>query len=143
MNDRTYGSKIYCEQELEKVLIPPLMIQTFVENSVKYNLDLEENLFIEVSVKKAKEGEKMEICISDNGCGIEEPTRERYNAGIFETADSTHHIGIRNTVARLRMMYQEKAKIRFAQNEGGGAFVKIELPLQAKEENRDEHIIGG
>lgn len=143
MNDRTYGYKIYCEQELEKVLIPPLMIQTFVENSVKYNLDLEENLFIEVSVKKAKEGEKMEICISDNGCGIEEPTRERYNAGIFETADSTQHIGIRNTVARLRMMYQEKAKIRFAQNEGGGAFVKIELPLQAKEENRDEHIIGG
>lgn len=52
----------------------------------------------------------MEICISDNGCGIEEPTRERYNAGIFETADSTQHIGIRNTVARLRMSIRRRQR---------------------------------
>ena len=142
MNDRIYSYKICCEQELENVLIPPLMIQTFVENSVKYNMDLEESLFIEVSVKKAEEANQMEICISDNGCGIEKQTRERYNAGIFETGDSTRQIGIRNTVARLRMMYQERAKVSFLQKEEGGALVKIELPLQTKEESRDEHSIG-
>lgn len=119
MNDRPYGYQIQCETGVEQALIPPLVIQTFVENSVKYNIDMEENLFITVEVKRIKEGKTIEICVSDNGCGIEEKTRELFNQGKFETDDNTRHIGIRNTVARL-----------------------IRIPFQKKEEDSDEHLIG-
>lgn len=143
MNGRDYDYKIHCEEGLEKVLIPPLVIQTFVENSVKYNMDLEEQLFIEVSIRRAGQENRMEICISDNGCGIEKDTRDRYNAGIFETGDSTRQIGIRNTVARLRMMYKENASVHFLENGQDGVLVRIEIPLSEEKENSDEHIIGG
>lgn len=142
MNDRPYGYQIQCETGVEQALIPPLVIQTFVENSVKYNIDMEENLFITVEVKRIKEGKTIEICVSDNGCGIEEKTRELFNQGKFETDDNTRHIGIRNTVARLKMMYKEEAEVRFLQNEEGGAQVEIRIPFQKKEEDSDEHLIG-
>ncbi len=142
MNDRPYGYDIQCESGVEEALIPPLVIQTFVENSVKYNIDMEENLFIEISLRLLQEGKTLEICISDNGCGIEEKTRELFNQGNFETDDSTRHIGIRNTVARLKMMYKEESEVRFLENKEGGARVEITIPFQKKQEDSDEHLIG-
>lgn len=129
MNDRNYRCRVSCEDAVGQALIPPLVIQTFVENAVKYNVDMEESLFIEVEARRQKEIGCVEIVIMDNGCGIDSQARERYNQGIFDESDNTRHVGIRNTAARLRLMYQERAALLFAENHGGGARVVIRIPF--------------
>lgn len=140
MNDRSYRCRVSCEEDVRQALIPPLVIQTFVENAVKYNADMEESLFIEVEARKQEGAETVEILITDNGCGMDGQVRELYNQGIFDESDNSYHIGIRNTSARLKLMYRESAEILFAENEGGGTRVEIRIPLEGGE--NDEHIAG-
>lgn len=137
MYDREYQCRITCEEELEQTAIPPLIIQTFVENSIKHNMDMESGFWVDVTVKRQEaEGVAegyMEIVISDNGTGFDEQTRERYNAGSFPDDDKGYHIGIRNAVARIRMLYGQNAKAEFLENDGGGAKAVIWIPLRGEE----------
>ena len=52
MNDTKYRYEVFCEEGLSAVRIPPLLIQTFVENAVKHNLDDVEGCEICVRVER-------------------------------------------------------------------------------------------
>lgn len=145
MYDREYQCNIICEEALSQTAIPPLIIQTFVENSIKHNTDIENGFWVEIMVRRFERKNDprkyMEIAVSDNGKGFDEQTRERYGIGIFPDDDKGYHIGIRNAVARIRMLYGEDAGVEFLENDGGGAKVVISIPLEGEDKN--ENFTGG
>ena len=119
-------NEIYIEAHLENALVPPLMIQIFVENSIKYTLDMEKCIEIKIRVFKISK-ERMVVEIEDNGHGF--PITFLEGEEIRHSEDSRFHIGIHNVKERLRLIYKESSDIRLFNTDEGGACVRIELPL--------------
>ncbi len=165
MNDTKYRYEVFCEEGLSAVRIPPLLIQTFVENAVKHNLDDVEGCEICVHVERVcgsgqaaqtrmpdadktggdiclaenggSGGEWMRITVCDNGSGFDDVTLEHFDAGDYGEEGSGYHIGIRNAVERMKMIYGERARVVFSNLPDGGA--RVELFLLTEGQVRQEN----
>ncbi len=112
------------------VKIPPLVLQTFIENSIKYAISRDQEVQILITVKHQQiEEEAMTvILISDSGPGFLPSVLEKLTQGQpLEQINGTQ-IGIMNTLKRLEYLYLKKAKVSFSNLEGGGACVILTLP---------------
>ena len=126
------------EPELAGCLIPPMMLYTFVENSVKYGLvDEEEGVHITLRVEKGqKEEEKgTEACpgyyfrLKDCGPGYAQEVLPVLNSGdTLLDRRGEEHYGVANVVQRLAILYHGEAEITFGNGSQGGAQVDIWIP---------------
>jgi two-component system sensor histidine kinase YesM len=121
------------DEALEKAFIPTMLIQTFVENSVKYQMVQGEELTINVSVTLVKEvdGPKMEIIILDSGDGFDLEILEKVRRNEKIVNRDGEHTGIYNVRQRLAILYNDLAKIEFSNTECGGAEVKMIIPIDS------------
>ncbi|MFA9465172.1 MAG: sensor histidine kinase [Velocimicrobium sp.] len=122
---------IEVEAAFVKQLVPTMLIQTFVDNAVKHQMDQESELLISVIIKEIRslEGEKnIEICIKDNGEGFSDNILCLIQQN-KKIVDSTgEHIGIYNVCQRLEILYHARASIEFFNAKEGGAVVLVKLP---------------
>lgn len=116
---------LYCE-------IPNMIIQTFVENSIKHEICPDEVLEIFVQVQRKKDTIFMEI--KDNGDGFLPEILFDLRKGNSISKNGVEHIGIKNVVQRLEIVYQGQAWITFY-NDENGAVVNMVLPMGACNEN--------
>ncbi|MFD1432159.1 sensor histidine kinase [Lacticaseibacillus yichunensis] len=127
------------------VLVPPLSIQTFVENTVKYAVSFDSKTLIKVTAAQtmSTEGEFLQLVISDNGPGYP-PAILQAVADEHQIDLSEHHIGINNVIARLDLLYNHTYHLKLENLKNGGACTTLELPIQraVKGENRDESAAG-
>ncbi|RCW49520.1 sensor histidine kinase [Paenibacillus prosopidis] len=116
--------------------IPPLVLQTFIENSVKYAVSRvnEVQIRLDVSLNTDAEKEVAVIRISDTGPGFAPEILERLQSGQPLDQSDGHRIGIMNTKDRLEYLYRNKANIFFSNSEDGGACVSIHLPHPPSEQ---------
>ncbi|WP_059049525.1 cache domain-containing sensor histidine kinase [Paenibacillus senegalimassiliensis] len=116
--------------ELVDTPIPPLVLQTFVENAVKYAVsrvsEVQINLFV-----RANEGEgkkRMTIGITDTGPGFPPDILHDLQQGLPLDQSAGTHIGIMNTLQRLNSLYHGLADVSFSNGRNGGACVTLSLP---------------
>ena len=95
------------DEELMEEMIPPLIIQNFVENSTKYALVPGEEIEILVIIKKNDSTLRISIC--DSGRGIDEELLEQISQGQIICDSRGRHVGIWNCVKRLRSFYGQDA----------------------------------
>ncbi|MCR5656790.1 MAG: histidine kinase [Butyrivibrio sp.] len=118
-------------QELLDCMVPPLLIQTFLENAVKYNAQYHKMLQFVIEGEIAENNEKkyLRLRLSDNGTGYEEDMLEKLN---FD-ADSEYeqyHVGISNLKRRMQILYHGDCNLAFFNNqENGGAMIMIYIPV--------------
>ncbi len=118
------------EHSVSDVLIPPLILQTFVENSIKYAVN-DNKLFI--IVRGQEENGRLKISISDTGQGFQEETLRNIRQFLETRADNgTLGVGIVNTVQRMDILYHENVELSVGNTESGGACTEIFLPLRRK-----------
>jgi len=124
--DRVF-SLLSCDKEVASLLVPPLIIQPFVENAIKHGLEpLEKGGMVTVTAKK--KGERAQIIIEDTGVGIPSAF------SIEELHTDDKHIGISNVRDRLSFYYQGRARLEMNRiSDEGGTRVSILLPLNAEE----------
>jgi len=117
---------------LSRHLVPPLMIQSFVENSIKYALSMEAVLEITIraDLTGTIENPLIEISIQDNGPGFPADILDKLQQQTSETNTTGEHVGIWNVRRRLHLLYHDQAVISFTNLEQGGALVVITLPLK-------------
>lgn len=118
--------------------IPPLLLQTFIENSIKYAALSDNLLEIFIHIHKTIVDNKpyLSILIQDTGKGFPPDILEKLNNREPLTHDSRPHIGITNIQKRLQLLYASDYKLSFANAKAGSAIVRIQLPfIQDKEEN--------
>jgi Predicted signal transduction protein with a C-terminal ATPase domain len=116
---------------LEYTPVPPLIIQSFVENSIKHAVTLDEPIHISISIDflDQAEGSQMIIRIEDNGSGFPSDVLKVLKAGGSVVNDKGEHTGIWNVQRRLRLLYGERSGIRFGnKSDAGGAVVILVLP---------------
>ncbi|CAM4007428.1 histidine kinase [Paenibacillus alkaliterrae] len=123
------------EDGLEKMSIPPLLIQPFIENSMKYGFDFMEKPFhIDIRITSMPDSQLMQIVISDNGAGFSEPIlAELQNGRYFGTQDG-EHLGIWNVYHRLHFLFGQTSRIQFANGVDSGANVTIWMPVRTLEQ---------
>lgn len=106
-------------------MVPPLILQTFVENSIKHNITYVPMLYVSVDIRE--ENEKLILNISDNGLGFSKDLMKRLNED-ENIAEDGKHIGIVNVKQRLRLIYGTKAHVLISSNESK-TVVTIEIPM--------------
>jgi len=123
---------IHVPDYLLRTPIPPLVVQTFVENAIKHAVTMDEPvlLSIDMELDDAAATPTLKITIQDTGPGFPEDMLEGFRSGIQMTSTQGEHIGIWNVQQRLLLLYQSRSEISFANSASGGAVIVITLPLQ-------------
>lgn len=132
--ERAFEYYLEQEEEVREVRIPPLIIQTFVENCIKYGVNLDSRLQITVTVfSEVIDGcSYANICITDSGPGFSTRMLEKLSNQKEYMGEMTGHIGISNTIKRLYYTYGDHAAISFYNGPVKGAVVEIHVPYTAK-----------
>lgn len=123
------------EDEVYEARIPALMIENFVENSVKYGMKDQEKIEIAVSIKIRDSYLQISIC--DTGNGIPNDRLEKLRRGEPIEDEVGKHIGIWNCRKRLDLYYGEDTGLSISSVEGEGTQVWLKLPLQYGEEEEE------
>lgn len=142
-----YGNSIYFSldynSDLQNTLVPSLLLQTFIENTIKHGFSFQDLFTILLSIKKVKteDSDYIQICIKDNGPGFSEEILSKLNQKQSLITEDGHHIGITNTIERLNLLYPNDYSIAFENNEEGGAKILLLIPYKIIDGGYNEHLI--
>ena len=122
--------------------IPPLLIENFVENAVKYALDPQRPIEIMVTVRREEDDNgkgKLHIAITDTGSGIRPEVLEKLEAREPYVDEAGHkHIGVYNCFRRIELFYGEEGDIHFSSGQNQGTQIYLIVPYMLPEEERDK-----
>ncbi len=113
------------EEGLDGVVIPPLMLQLLVENSMKYAFDIAGESVI--SLTAVREEDEIVFTVQDNGKGYPDEILERFEHDI---PPEDKHIGLWNLKQRLRYLYGERAVFSISNASPQGARTRIRIPAE-------------
>lgn len=127
--------EVMLDEGVEKYLIPPLVLQVFVENAVNHGVDFEKQVEITLYIALEKYDEDyLYICVSDTGGGFTEEALDKIRNNGEIVYNGRRHVGIQNTLKRLQIIYGEKAEVSFFNMaEHCGAVVELRIPAQMRE----------
>lgn len=118
-------------ESLKACSIPPLIVQSFVENTIKHAVTLDEHMHIQINIDSGSREGKLFLCIhiSDSGKGFAQNVLEELQEERDLANEQGEHIGIWNVRRRLRLLYQDHAHLRFYNGSPNGANVELTVPL--------------
>ncbi len=116
----------------ENTLVPPLILQTFMENSIKYAVIPGKPLQINIHIQRTEmeEGRPMiDFSFRDNGPGFSQDILSEIEKD--EDEFFAHHKGFGNLRRRLQLIYGGASEIYVYNYPSGGAAVEILIPQEA------------
>jgi sensor histidine kinase YesM len=132
---RSRTQTLLCEDTDPAIMarrIPPLILLTFVENSVRHARRGTEELTVSIDLSRREEDGAEWLCftVCDNGPGFSGEQLELLNDA--ERLDSIHcgdgrSLGIRNIYKRLALIYGERFSLSFSNTAHGGK-VSVTVP---------------
>lgn len=140
-----FGSRIQwtidANPSMYDALIPKLILQPIVENSIVHGMDNGgTNFVVRVMASVSADNEELSFSIEDNGVGFSEellacwPDRmEEYFKSDSGEASGGQRFALRNIYERLRIRYQSRFQFILHNLPGGGAGVYITLPNDYQE----------
>ena len=98
-------------------LVPCFLLQPIVENAIRHGIGRREKGGV-IQASVARNGDRLQLCVSDNGPGIN------------GTSASGHGIGLKNTRERLAHFYQDSYELTISAPLSGGYAVSIIIPYE-------------
>lgn len=108
----------------EDFLVPPLIVQPLVENSIKHGIRKRPDGKGKVRIETGQTDKEIFIEVKDNGIGFD------VNAPL---APGKTHLGLKNTITRIEK--QCNGRVVLHSKEGKGSTIIIYLPIGEKNEN--------
>ncbi len=107
--------KIKSTPEADRVEIPPMMVQTLVENGIKHG------------ISKITAGGEVQVDAKVNGSNL---IIEIRNTGKFdeEALKNSHGFGVSNTKHRLSLLYGENASLTLTNEHNNTVLTKLKIP---------------
>lgn len=102
------------QQATNECMVPPMMLQTLVENAVKHG------------ISTIKNGGKISVSsFINNGKLVIEIT----NSGMYKPKQDYEGVGIANTIARLALLYDDKASFSLKNTDSNKVLTQIIIPI--------------
>lgn len=127
-----FSYEIRTEPGTEKAIVPRLMLQPLIENSIVHSFRTKERLSL--SIKAEQSEGKLRITVTDDGDGIAPEKLLALQKMIKEEKNETQRIGLFNIARRIRLMYGEDYGMTIESQEGTGTVVSLTLPSKGPEE---------
>ncbi len=127
-----FNYEIACDEALYNSLIPKLLLQPILENSIYHGIkEIPYKGLIKVRIRKEKNDIIIEV--RDNGKGITEDV----TSISLETSNETNssHYGINNINKRIKLQYGSNYGISIANAPDGGCITKIRIGYETKNTN--------
>ncbi|XID93481.1 sensor histidine kinase [Paenibacillaceae bacterium WGS1546] len=132
-----FGDKLQVEQRIDPEALPykilKITLQPLIENAVKHGVEKKlGDATIKLTVEK--QGDEIEIRISDNGTGFDPDALEafeafkRQSASAFYEPGSANKVGLKNVYLRLRILFGDRLGFNIDSIEGEGADIAIRFP---------------
>lgn len=121
--------QIAISDEHDNFLIPKISIQTLVENSILHGFD-DTTESISIRIQASRKGDLLQIQVTDDGCGIDEPHLLDLKSEFqnYLTPGHIGKIGLANLYSRLQILYQGKASLEIESSPHQGTAVTLLLP---------------
>ncbi len=118
------------DQSLLDCMVPPLVVQTFLENSYKYNPGHNRLLRFLVQIDQIEMENKpyVRLRLSDNGIGYSKDVLKKLSDA--DEQFEQNHVGISNLRRRMKLIYHDDYQVAFFNVLGGGACSLIYLPIR-------------
>lgn len=132
-----YNLTIHCQiqisSEAAQIKVPTLILQTFVENSIKYAVIPDQILQIRISaqIHQLEDQNFLNLTVTDNGPGYSKDTLDEATANKEDFY--LHHKGLGNLMRRLKLIYLDAASFYIYNLPEKGAAVDILLPIKPRE----------
>ncbi len=135
-----YMDKFFFEtdisEDLSKIAVPKMFLQTLAENSFVHGFTKECENF-RISVSCLRQNGYCAIEVVDNGRGIDAKLIDKLNY-MMENGDSdfdADHVGLANVAARLKRMYQGRARMMLESKPFESTRVTIHIPVEEVKSN--------
>jgi len=131
LHGNTFQFNCKIETIVRQAKIPPLVLQTFIENSIKHGISMDDDrMEISLSIEYKDKENYIYIIIKDSGPGYPLDILSKLQNKELLSSRMGEHIGINNVIQRLRMLYGEEHNIMFLNDLNGGAIVELIIPYQ-------------
>lgn len=122
--------EINADHNVQDYLVPRLILQPLIENSIEHGKragDSQETIQINTYRKQ----DFLIISICDNGNGIEKKRCEFLNQILSqeEFSSGTKHLGLKNVLTRLLLIYGKDAKMHITSILGEGTTICLTIPI--------------
>lgn len=101
--------------------IPSMLLQPVVENALRHGIHRRSAPGL-LEIAAERQGATLRITVRDDGPGFDADRRESHDG-----------VGLSNTRARLRQLYEDRARLTLMNAPTAGAIVAIELPFHRAE----------
>lgn len=133
----------FLPEEIMNVPVPKMILQPLVENAIYHGLEPKEgkgNLFIGGRIER----NDLILTIKDDGVGID-PGKKKEIEELLEAEilDTSRHVGILNTHARLRLQYGASYGIRIESVQMDGTTVTLRIPAGDRSDMGEEKNVSG
>ncbi len=109
------------DDEARAMPVPPMLLQTLVENAVKYGISTRREGG-EIAIGAALEGEDLHIRVSNPGDLTAVPSAAAAKAG------SSTGVGLRNASERLQLLFGDRARLSLAAEPAGCVTAHVRIP---------------
>ena len=113
--------EIDIEAKAERAMVPTMLLQPLIENSIKYAISQSETGGT-IRISAHVRDDTLILQVADDGPGL--PTLDGENDG----SAFSQGVGISNIRNRLQEIYSRKHKLTFSNAEAGGLIVTVEIP---------------
>ncbi len=122
------------DPEINLVRVPPLMLLNFFENIISHALVHGREVHIMFHGSYA-DG-LVTLQIADDGCGMLTEDVDQINLSNYDNYQRGSHVGLRNSIARLKYFYDNQATLHVESVKDEGTIFTITIPynLEYKEE---------
>ena len=124
-DELNYSINVEKLNQRNNIKIPSMLIQPFIENSIKHGIPEDENIKANITVNFVSENSTLLCYIEDNGPGISKT--------IANKVDSSHtSYGMNITSKRaekFNKLFNTNIQIKAFEKKEGGTCVKIEIPI--------------
>ena len=119
------------EEPLGELLVPKLILQPLVENSIRHAIEPYEKQ-ANISIRSFMRDGKINITISDDGCGMTAKQLEKLQQS--EKHGGKSGIGVPNVVRRLKLFFGEESEMKIESGQGLGTTMTIVIPAMTDKE---------
>ncbi|WP_328199549.1 sensor histidine kinase [Cytobacillus kochii] len=115
------------EEGLEKVMIPPFVLQPLVENAFNYGFP-KRNIGGQIQIRIFSRRNQIHIQVEDNGVGIDQQKMKILGKMVVDSVKG-NGTALFNICERLRGLYNNGAHFSIASKKGIGTRISISIPM--------------